>query len=74
MYKFQIANIIKAERPEYEDKDNKHWKTIEEAETAEDLLCYISDWLNDECCQYDITTHWTRIIKDNVVMQSGLKL
>jgi len=40
-----------------------------EAETADDLLCLISDWLNAE--EYP-TSQWTRIVKDNMVLQSGL--
>jgi hypothetical protein len=69
MYYFQLALVDGAERPGYEEHKNSAWETVLEAETAEDLLCFISDWLNDE--NYP-TDQWTRIVKDNVVLQSGL--
>jgi hypothetical protein len=69
MYYFQLADVNEAERPEYEVHKNSAWITVLEAETADDLLCLISDWLNDE--EYP-TSQWTRIVKDNMVLQSGL--
>ena len=68
-YKFQWANVSEAQRPEYETQKSPVWKTLLEADTAEDLLCQISDWLNDE--NYP-TDQWTRIVKNNKVLQSGL--
>jgi hypothetical protein len=69
MYYFQLAIVDDAERPEYEVHKNSAWETVLEAETADGLLCLISDWLNDE--NYP-TDQWTRVVKDNMVLQSGL--
>jgi len=48
MYKFQIAEVEESQRPEYEVHKNSAWETIFETEDVDNLLCYISDWLNDE--------------------------
>jgi hypothetical protein len=69
MYYFQLADVNEAERPEYEIHKSSAWITVLEAKTADDLLCLISDWLNDE--EYP-TSQWTRVVKNNMVLQSGL--
>lgn len=71
MYYFQLGVVgVVDDRPEYDERPkNKSWTTLFEADNADDLLCLISDWLNDE--NYP-TDQWTRIVKDNVVLQSGL--
>jgi len=69
-FKFQVADVEKSERPEYEEiATNRAWRTILEEATAEGLLCAISDWLNDE---NGVTDVWTRIVKDKICLQSGL--
>ena len=71
-YQFQWIPVtgdddIDNERPEYEkEEQNDRWETILEANTAEDLLVEISDWLNDE--NYP-TNHWTRILVDGKKIQ-----
>lgn len=71
MYKLQIVDAGEAQRPEYEDEDNLAWETILAEKTAEELLCAICDWLNDE--EYP-TNEWVRVVKDNKVLHSGLKI
>ena len=70
-WKFQLCKVEKGERPEYEDKENPNWETILDASTAEELLCGICDWLNDE--EYP-TDEWVRVVKGNDVIASGLHL
>ena len=61
MFKYQVVDTYAGERPEYEEekKNNPNWDTILQAETAEELLVKIADWLNDE--NYP-TSQWSRIV------------
>jgi hypothetical protein len=70
-YELQIADVNNAERPEYENKNNPIWETVLYAETAEKLLYEIETALNDE---FSFDNVWCRIVKDGIVLSSGLKV
>lgn len=71
-YKLQIASADDTERPDDILNDEVgSWETLFESDDVDDLLLEMCCRLNDEIYP---TNEWLRIVKDDVILQTGEKL